>query len=180
MESNSKGKILVHICCAPCATASVERVLLDSYEPVLFFCNSNIYPFAEYEKRLEAAKVLSEKYEVILEEDQYDHDAWLEKIRGLENEPEKGGRCVKCFEFSLKRTAELAKRLEIPKFCTTLTVSPHKVSRIIFEVGSQFEGFEPIDFKKKGGFLRSLEITKDLDLYRQSYCGCEFSIRKDA
>ena len=178
MSPETKGKILVHICCAPCATASVERVLLDGFEPVLFFCNSNIWPRDEYEKRLSAARVLAEKLEVVIEEDQYDHDAWLEKIQGLENEPEKGARCLKCFEFSLARTAELAARLGIPKFCTTLTVSPHKVSRLIFEIGAQFAGFEPIDFKKKDGFMRSLQLSKEMELYRQNYCGCEFSIRK--
>jgi predicted adenine nucleotide alpha hydrolase (AANH) superfamily ATPase len=172
------SKILVHICCAPCATASVERVLLDGLEPVLFFCNSNIWPESEYEKRLADARRLAEKLDVVIEEDQYDHAAWLEKIHGLENEPEKGARCLKCFEFSLARTAELAARLKIPKFCTTLTVSPHKVSRLIFAIGEQFDGFEPIDFKKKGGFMRSLQLAKEMDLYRQGYCGCEFSIRK--
>lgn len=173
-------KILVHICCAPCATASVERVQLDGYEPVLYFSNSNIYPAEEHEKRLAAARRLSEIHEVVLEEDQYDHDAWLEAIKGLENEPEKGKRCLKCFEFNLARTAELAKRLGIPKFCTTLTVSPHKVSRQIFEIGNRFEGFEPIDFKKKDGFLRSLKLSEQMQLYRQDYCGCEFSRRPPA
>jgi predicted adenine nucleotide alpha hydrolase (AANH) superfamily ATPase len=173
----TKGKILVHLCCAPCATASVERVLLDGYEPVLFFCNSNISPQAEYEIRLADAHKLAEKLEIVIEEDQYDHEAWLEKIQGLESEPEKGARCLKCFEFSLARTAELAERLGIPAFCTTLTVSPHKVSRLIFEIGSQWPGFIPIDFKKKGGFMRSLQLSDEMNLYRQNYCGCEFSIR---
>lgn len=177
MNSETKGKMLVHICCAPCATASVERVLLDGYVPVLFFCNSNIWPRDEYEQRLAAARALAEKMELVIEEDQYDHEAWLEKIRGLEDEPEKGARCLKCFEFSLARTAELAARLGIPKFCTTLTVSPHKVSRLIFEIGARFDGFEPIDFKKKDGFMRSLQLSKEMDLYRQNYCGCEFSMR---
>lgn len=172
------SKILVHICCAPCATASVERVLLEGQEPVLFFCNSNIWPEEEHEKRLAAARILAEKLDVVIEEDQYDHAAWLEKIAGLEEEPEKGARCSKCFEYSLARTAEMAERLGIPKFCTTLTVSPHKVSRVIFEIGATFNGFEPIDFKKKNGFMRSLELSKEMDLYRQGYCGCEFSIRR--
>ena len=178
MSDEPRGKILVHICCAPCASASVERVLLDGQEPVLFFCNSNIWPKEEYVKRLVEARILAEKLEVVIEEDQYDHAQWLEKISGLEKEPEKGARWLKCFEFSLARTAEMAERLGIPKFCTTLTVSPHKVSRLIFEIGAQFDGFEPIDFKKKGGFMRSMQLSKEMGFYRQNYCGCEFSIRK--
>jgi hypothetical protein len=80
-----------------------------------------------------------------------------------------------CFEFSLRRTDQMAARLGIAAFATTLTLSPHKVSRIIFEVGAQFSRFVPIDFKKKGGFLRSIELSEEYGLYRQTYCGCEFS-----
>jgi hypothetical protein len=170
-------KILLHTCCAPCAAPSAERLVLDGHEVVLYFSNFNIHPEAEYLKRLETARTLAKVMNLVIEEDQYDHDVWLKHIQGLENEPEKGARCRKCFEFSLARTSQMAERLGIPAFATTLTLSPHKVSRIIFEVGSQFPRFVPIDFKKQGGFLRSVELTAEYDLYRQSYCGCEFSKR---
>jgi epoxyqueuosine reductase len=172
------NRILVHICCAPCATASAERLLLEGRKPVLYFSNSNIAPEAEYTRRLESARMLADRMALALEEDVYDHAAWLEAVRGLEMEPEKGRRCLQCFEFSLTRTAQEARRLGIDEFCTTLTISPHKVSRRIFEIGARFPGFVPIDFKKQDGFLRSLQLTRELDLYRQGYCGCEFSRRE--
>ncbi|MDK2963763.1 MAG: epoxyqueuosine reductase [Verrucomicrobiota bacterium] len=169
------GKILLHTCCAPCAAPSAERLVLEGREVVLYFSNFNIYPEAEYFKRLENARRLAEETNLVIEEDPYDHAAWLAHIRGLENEPEKGARCRMCFEFSLRRTDQMAARLGIAAFATTLTLSPHKVSRIIFEVGAQFSRFVPIDFKKKGGFLRSIELSEEYGLYRQTYCGCEFS-----
>jgi epoxyqueuosine reductase len=172
----SSEKILIHACCAPCAAPSVERVMLDDHEVALYFSNSNIYPETEYRKRLEYMRKLSNICEVILEEDIYDHDAWLEYISGFENEPEKGLRCQKCFEFNLTRTAQLAERNGYSQFTTTLTLSPHKISKIIFEIGARFPGYIPYDFKKKHGFLRSIALTEEWDLYRQSYCGCEFSM----
>lgn len=165
------------MCCAPCATSSVERAIEEGYSPVLYFTNSNIYPEEEYQKRLETAKQFSEIVEIVIKEDIYQHEEWLKVIKGLENEPEKGLRCHKCFEFSLKRTYEKAQSLGIEFFATTLTVSPHKISKIIFEIGKQFPGFIPLDFKKKDGYKRSIELSKEYELYRQNYCGCEFSIR---
>lgn len=175
MQENKK--ILVHMCCAPCAAPSGERLLLQGYEVVLFFSNSNIYPYEEYIIRYDSAKKLANNWKVEIIEDIYIHQKWLDNIKGLENEPEKGSRCIKCFEFSLNRTAELADKLEIPFFTTTLTLSPHKVSKIIFETGKKFPKYLPFDFKKENGFIRSLEMTKEMNLYRQSYCGCEFSKR---
>ncbi len=170
-------RILLHCCCAPCAAPSAERLVLAGREVVLYFSNFNISPLEEYQKRLEHARKLAQQMNLVIEEDQYDHAEWLAHIRGLENEPEKGKRCEKCFEFSLRRTDQMAGRLGIEAFATTLTLSPHKVSRIIFEIGKQFPRFEPIDFKKQGGFLRSIELSEEYDLYRQNYCGCEFSRR---
>ncbi|MBI9020315.1 MAG: epoxyqueuosine reductase QueH [Verrucomicrobia bacterium] len=173
----TSSKLLLHTCCAPCAAPSAERLVLEGREVVLYFSNFNIHPEAEYLKRLETARKLAQKMNLVIEEDQYDHTEWLAHIQGLENEPEKGARCHKCFEFSLTRTNQMAERLGIDAFATTLTLSPHKVSRIIFEIGKQFPHFVPIDFKKQGGFLRSIELSEEYDLYRQSYCGCEFSRR---
>ncbi len=176
-EYQITGRILLHTCCAPCAAPSAEPLVLAGHEVVLYFSNFNIHPEAEYLKRLEHARRLAEKMNLVIEEDQYDHAEWLEHIRGLENEPEKGARCRKCFEFSLARTNQMAERLDIPAFATTLTLSPHKASQMIFEIAAQFPRFVPIDFKKKGGFLRSIELSEEYELYRQNYCGCEFSKR---
>lgn len=169
--------ILVHMCCAPCATAPIERLLSEGYKVGLFFSNSNIYPYEEYKKRLETGFKLSELLNVHIEEDEYEHDKWLEHVRGLEDEPEKGGRCSLCFAYSLQRTAQIAERLGYSHFTTTLTLGPHKVSRMIFERGEKYQNYIPFDFKKRDGFRRSLEICDELDIYRQNYCGCEFSLR---
>lgn len=170
-------KILVHTCCAPCAAPSGERLMLHGYQVTLYFSNSNIFPQEEYEKRLFYARKLAQIWHVAMEEDTYDHHAWLQTISGLENEPEKGKRCVKCFDFSLARTAQMAERLGIPAFTTTLTLSPHKISKIIFTLGEKYPGYMPFDFKKEDGFLKSVQLSKKYDLYRQAYCGCEFSMR---
>ncbi len=175
---DEKKSILVHVCCAPCAAPSVKRVQLDDWEEVgIYFSNSNIFPQKEYEKRLLYVRELSKVMNVILEEDEYDHQQWLEHIKGYENEPEKGQRCIKCFEYNLSRTAEVADRYDFDAFTTTLTVSPHKISKIIFEIGSKYPKYVPYDFKKKNGFLESIQLSKEYGLYRQDYCGCEFSRR---
>jgi hypothetical protein len=168
-------KILLHVCCAPCATACIEKLLAEGREPALYFSNSNIDSEAEFEKRLTYVKKLAAIFQLGLETDAYWHDGWLEHISGLENEPEKGLRCAKCFSWSLGRTAEKAAEMGINSFTTTLTVSPHKVSEMIFESGKPYPGFEPWNFKKDNGFQRSLELSHTFDLYRQKYCGCEFS-----
>ncbi len=169
--------ILVHTCCAPCAAPSGEKLMLEGYKVTLFYSNSNIYPLEEYEKRLAEVRKLASIWDILVEEDIYDHKKWLHHVKGLENEPEKGSRCAKCFEFSLQRTAELADRLDFTAFTTTLTLSPHKVSKMIFEIGKQYPKYIPFDFKKENGFLKSLQLSEKYDLYRQNYCGCEFSLR---
>ncbi|HPI92112.1 MAG TPA: epoxyqueuosine reductase QueH [Deltaproteobacteria bacterium] len=170
--------ILLHVCCAPCLTASVERLVQEGYGVILFFSNSNIHPEEEYHRRLFEARRLAESLNLELLEDAYDHGAWLDRVRGLEHEPERGKRCLKCFEFNLDRTAAAMKRLGLRGFTTTLTVSRHKSSRDIFAIGRGFEGFVEIDFKKKDGYARSVELSRQLELYRQGYCGCEFSLRR--
>ena len=173
-------KILLHICCAPCGSSSIERLLHEKNEVTLFFSNSNIFPEEEFQKRLYYAEKLANFYQIALIRDIYDHEAWRKmaierRDSDLENEPEGGKRCFECFKFNLERTAQKAKQLSIPAFTTTLTVSPHKNSAQIFEAGKNFPEFREYDFKKQNGFLRSVELSKKLDLYRQTYCGCEFS-----
>jgi epoxyqueuosine reductase len=168
--------ILLHTCCAPCATTCTERLLSLGYGIILFFSNSNIFPEEEYEKRLENARKLAGILNLRLEADQYDHEAWLRHVRGLEDEPEQGKRCLKCFEFNLARASRMAERLRLPSFTTSLSVSRYKSSARIFEVGYAFPNFEAIDFKKKDGYSRSIELSRLYGLYRQTYCGCEFSV----
>ena len=175
--SMEKMKILVHVCCGPCSTSSIERLLEEGYEPLLFFSDSNIFPNEEFEKRYSSLLLVAQHYGLEVIKDEWDHDQWLEWVKGHEGDKEHGERCTLCFRFNLLRTARKAKELGIPLFCTTLTVSRFKNSKVIFSQGSDLEGFTEIDFKKKNGFTRSIELSKELGLYRQDYCGCEFSLR---
>lgn len=171
--------ILVHCCCGPCSTASIERLLEDGWRPVLFFSDDNIFPHEEFVKRYENLLKVAEANSLEVIMDGYDHEAWRHFISGLESEPEHGERCVKCFRYNLKKTEAKARELGIKHFCTTLTVSRFKKSAVIFSQGEDLEGFEAIDFKKKDGFARSCALAKEMGLYRQSWCGCEFSMRSN-
>ena len=170
-------KILLHCCCAPCSTASIERLLADGYDIVLFYSNSNIYPKEEFDKRFSYMQKLAEIYSLELIADEYDHDAWSAAVKGLENEPERGRRCAACFAYNLARAEAKAKELGIEEFTTTLTVSPHKISQMIFDAAKDMAGYVPYNFKKQEGFKRSLELSEKYGLYRQNYCGCEYSMR---
>lgn len=170
-----KRKLLLHICCGPCATHPIV-LLREEYDITLFFANSNISPEAEYEKRLMEAKRLATVCEVPLKEDNYDHEKWLTWIAGSEKEPEGGERCSKCFEYNLGISAEYAVNNGFDLFTTTLTVSPHKNSKLIFEIGEQVGPFLAVDLKKKDGYRKGVELSKAYNLYRQNYCGCEFSL----
>jgi predicted adenine nucleotide alpha hydrolase (AANH) superfamily ATPase len=170
------------MCCAVCGAGVIEG-LMKNNKTTLFFSNSNIFPKREFEKRLENAKKISEIYGLELVADEYYHEGWLDFIKGLESEPEKGKRCLKCFEFNLKKTALKAKELEIDGFATTLTISPHKDSKRIFEIGKKIAdkyniNFLEKDFKKNDGFKKSNELSNKYGLYRQNYCGCEFSLKR--
>ena len=170
-------RILLHVCCGPCSTASIERLLDEGYEPVLFFSDSNIFPYGEFMKRYSNLLIAADHYglEVIL--DDWRHDDWREAVKGHEGDREHGERCSLCFRYNLRRTAEKAAELGIGCFTTTLTVSRFKNSSTIFQEGRAFPGFVEIDFKKKDGFGRSIALSREIGLYRQDYCGCEFSRR---
>ncbi len=169
-------QILLHCCCAPCGSGAVERLLADGHMVTLFFSNSNIAPESEYNLRLEAMKKLAQIYHLELIVDHYEHDLWLTQVaQGFENEPEKGARCPRCFSFALTRTNQFSD--DFDGFCTSLTISPHKNSKTIFECGRKFDKFVPYDFKKQNGFKLSCDLTAKYQLYRQCYCGCEFSLK---
>ena len=169
-----KQRLLLHVCCGPCATHSVEALQAE-YELTLFFSNSNISPRSEYDRRLADAERLASICAVPLVVDEYDHAAWLRGIAGLEDQPERGLRCERCFAFNLTRAAGYAREHGFDIFTTTLTISPHKNSSTIMNIGARIGPFLAIDLKKKHGFKHSIELSEAYGLYRQDYCGCEFS-----
>lgn len=183
MEKNThKPEVLLHICCGPDATAVYER-LSGLFRVTGYFHNPNIYPQEEYRRRSREALRAGDEMGFPVIVPAYQPNKWNEKIKGLENEPEKGRRCQVCFRFNLKATACKARNMGIPHFTTTLTISPYKDSRLIILIGEEVGEetgvyFLAQDFKKKNGFQRSLELSRQFDMYRQNYCGCRFSMRK--
>ncbi|MDC7125900.1 MAG: epoxyqueuosine reductase QueH [Spirochaetales bacterium] len=177
LDNDTNKKLLLHVCCGPCATSSIERLLEDGWEVDLFYCNSNISPKTEWDKRLEGVDKVASYFNLKWFSDEYTHSIWLDSVKGYENEPEKGSRCSVCFDFSFKRASEAALKGYYQGFSTTLTVSPHKNSKIIFDLANGYGNFIEYNFKKRDGYKRSLELSNKLGLYRQNYCGCEFSIR---
>ncbi len=183
-----RPKILLHSCCGPCSTACIER-LMDDYEVTVFFYNPNITDEGEYQMRLDAQKTVIEKFNergafmlsrIGFIEGTYKTEEFFRSVRGFEDQPEGGLRCSQCFQLRLSETARKAKCSGFDYFATTLTVSPHKNYKIISEIGKDIAeqfgiGYLDMDFKKKAGFQRSLELSKKFGLYRQNYCGCEFS-----
>ena len=173
-------KIILHACCAPCASYPIKKLIEDDYEPVVFFYNPNIFPVLEYEIRRVELEKYCKKIGVKYFEGEYEIKKFYEAIKGFENEPEKGKRCSICFNLRLDKTAEFALSQGIKYFTTTLSVSPHKNSNQIFEQGkliAQKYGikFLEYNFKKQNGFKISRQIARQNNMYAQSYCGCEFS-----
>ncbi len=174
------SRVLLHTCCGPCAAHCIRALKAEGHMPVLFFSNSNIAPAAEYALRRDAAQTLARLEKVDFIEDPPDHDRWLaEAAAGFEAEPEGGARCARCFRFSFTRTAQALERSGCEAFTTTLSVSPHKRSALLFEAAREVGAtcFIPYDFKKRNGFQESLRLAAEYGLYRQDYCGCEFSKR---
>lgn len=179
MKKNNK-KVLLHTCCAICSGHPVKSLKAADWEPVAYFFNPNIYPESEYLKRLDAQKKLCENLNCELIIEDYEPKMFEIAALGLEDEPERGKRCEKCFELRLSQTAKKAKELGIENFTTSIVISPHKNFKLISEIGktiSQEYGINylDIDFKKQDGFLKSNKIAKELELYRQNYCGCKYS-----
>ncbi len=177
-----KKKILLHSCCGPCSTVCIER-LLDDYDVTVFYFNPNIFPREEYEKRKENEKIVCAHFGVSFVDGDYEEESWLEYIKGLEGEREGGARCERCFYYRLEETAKRAKAGGYDIFGTTLTVSPHKSTPVINRVGKELAEKYKIpyleeSFKKKDGYLRSINLSKELSLYRQNYCGCRFSLKQ--
>ena len=177
-------KVLLHACCAPCSSAIVECLMKNGIRPVIFYSNSNIYPFEEYGHRLNECLRYAKKWGLEIVEDQYNHDAWESCAAGLENEPERGGRCLKCFKFRLLRAAEYASAHGFEVLTTTLASSRWKSLDQVNEAGrwacAQVQGVTWWDQNwRKGGLQeRRNQIIKEENFYNQLYCGCEYSQKK--
>ncbi len=172
--------LLIHSCCAPCSSACLER-LKEYFEVTVLYYNPNIDERAEYEKRkAEQIRFLNETGWAKFLDCDHEEEAFESMAKGLEEEPERGKRCYLCYELRLKRTAEIAKERGFSYFATTLTLSPYKNAEWLNEIGEKVGGMYGLnylytDFKKKGGYHRSIELSKEYGLYRQDFCGCRFS-----
>lgn len=185
-----KGKvptILLHSCCAPCSS-HVITFLKEYFDITIIYYNPNIYPYEEYKKRKdEQIRLLNEiksKNKLNIIDCDYDNNIYEKTIKGLEKEKEGGSRCYKCFWLRLDKTAQIAKENNYDYFSTTLTISPYKNSTVINEIGKELEIIYNItwlysDYKKKDGYKKSIQLSKEYNLYRQNYCGCIYSKRID-
>lgn len=183
-ELGYKPNLLLHSCCAPCSSYVIEY-LYDYFNITILYYNPNIYPKEEYEKRKEEQIKFIKNFDNVKFMDcDYDNELYNNMVNGLENEPERGKRCSVCFKLRLDKTAKLAKDNNFEYFGTTLTVSPYKNASLINDIGRELELKHNIkwlysDFKKGDGYKRSIELSKIHNLYRQDYCGCVYSKRKD-
>ncbi len=176
-------KLLLHSCCAPCSSACLER-LKAHFDVTVFYYNPNIDERAEYEKRkAEQIRFLTETGWARFLDCDHDAEAFITLAQGLEEEPERGKRCYKCYALRLEKTAQVAKAHGFAWFCTTLTLSPYKNAEWLNALGEEFAkryqlGYLTSDFKKKGGYARSVQLSEEYGLYRQDFCGCKFSKRE--
>lgn len=186
IKNISEGStLLLHACCAPCSSTVLER-LGNFFNISILYYNPNITNKDEYEKRLEEIRKFTSsfdtKYPIEVISGRYEPKEFFDIARGLENEPERGKRCYKCYELRLKETAKIAKEKGFDYFTTTLSLSPYKDAKWINEIGEELEkelevNFLYSDFKKKNGYKRSIELSNEFNLYRQDYCGCVYSVR---
>lgn len=176
-------RLLLHSCCAPCSSYCLEY-LSQFFSITVLYYNPNISPAEEFQKRAEEQKrLISElpvKNPVSLVVDEYDPNVFYNAVKGLENAPEGGERCFVCYRLRLERAARYAAEHGFDYFCSTLSISPLKNAQKLNEIGAELSEIYsvpnlPNDFKKKGGYLRSIELSREYDLYRQNYCGCVFS-----
>ena len=186
-EKGNIPKLLLHTCCAPCSSYVLEY-LSNYFEITILYYNPNISPEEEYYKRLNEQKRLINELKltnpVYLLECNYDNNKFEELSQGLEEEPERGVRCLKCYRLRLEETARIAKLNDFDYFGTSLSVSPYKSSDVLNKIGEELSDIYGIsylylDFKKKEGYKRSIELSKIYNLYRQDYCGCKYSKKKD-
>jgi len=183
LPQGERPRLLLQSCCGPCSSYVLEA-LTPYFRVTVLYYNPNIQPRAEYDLRLENQRkiiaALPTPSEVDILECDYDGEKYDAAVKGLESEPEGGARCTVCFRLRLEETAKRASELGYDFFCTTLTVSPHKDAERLNQIGRALGArygvpFLPSDFKKREGYKRSIQLSKEYDLYRQDYCGCLFS-----
>ena len=179
----TRPKLLLHACCAPCSSATLER-LSAHFDLTILYYNPNIYPPEEYHRREAELERFVEQagYHYPVVELPYDPQEFYTAVAGLEAEPERGGRCTVCYRLRMRRAAQYAAEHGFDWFTTTLSISPHKDAKRINAIGQELEAefgvkHLPSDFKKHNGYLRSLQLSEEYGLYRQDYCGCEFSAK---
>ena len=180
-EAGQRPRLLLHACCAPCSSATLER-LAAHFDLTILYYNPNIYPPEEYRRRETELErfVRDAGYRFPVVELPYDPQAFYAAVQGLEQEPEKGARCTVCYRLRLEQTARYAAQNGFAWFCTTLSISPLKdpvrINALGQELGAQYGVcFLPSEFRKKDGYKRSLQLSAEYGLYRQDYCGCVFS-----
>lgn len=180
---DGKKKLLLHSCCGPCSSYVISY-LTNYFDITILYYNPNIYPYDEYLKRKqEQIKLINEidcSNNLDIMDCDYDNDLYEKCIIGLENEPERGNRCMVCYNLRMEKTAKIAKEYNYDYFCTTLSVSPYKNAEWINEIGEKLQNKYNInwlysDFKKKDGYKQSILLSKKYNLYRQDYCGCIYS-----
>lgn len=182
-------KVLLHTCCAPCSSAIIEFLMSHEMEPVIYYCNPNIYPYEEYLIRKNECTRYARELGLEIVDADYDHQAWLETVMGLEDEPERGGRCAACFRMRLLQSARYARERGISVITTTLASSRWKSLEQIDEAGrwacsvvNAEAGDEAVrwwekNWRKGGLQERRNQIIKEYGFYNQQWCGCEFSRR---
>ncbi len=183
LNSKEGSSLLLHACCAPCSSAVLER-LASHFKISILYYNPNITEEKEYQKRLDELKnfitKLNFKYPINIIDSRYEPKEFFKIAKGLEKEKERGKRCYKCYELRLEETAKVAKEKNFDFFATTLTLSPYKITPWLNEIGEKLSekyqaNYLYSDFKKKNGYKRSIELSKEYNLYRQDYCGCIYS-----
>ena len=180
---NGESSLLLHSCCAPCAGEIMEAVAASEIKTTVYFYNPNIHPIQEYELRKEENKKFCQKLDFNFIDADYDKDNWFKRIKGLENEPERGERCTKCFDMRFERSALYAHENNFSLFATTLGISRWKdldqVNNSGLRAADRYSGLNFWDFnwRKAGGSPRMIEISKREEFYQQEYCGCVYSLR---
>ncbi len=180
---NGENRVLLHTCCAPCSSAIIESLTQNGVTPVIYYCNPNIYPLEEYLIRKNECTRYAQSLGLEIVDADYDHEAWLCGVRGLEHEPERGGRCARCFQMRLTETARYAHERGIKVITTTLMSSRWKSLEQIDHAGKQAVQHYPDviwwgqNWRKGGLNERRVAIIREYNFYNQRYCGCEFSMR---
>ena len=180
---NNKPSLLLHACCAPCSSHTI-LLLQKFFDITIYYSNDNIYPKSEYDNRLdEINRFVSVIGNIKVIADEYNSDDFYNAVKGKENLGEKSIRCYECYKLRLKKTAIKALNGGYEYFTTTLSISPYKVEKWINEIGYNLEKEYNVkylysNFKKENGYQHSIELSKEYDLYRQDYCGCEYSLKE--